>query len=359
MRINFYAPFNFDLGYGIHGTNLALAMEGEGLDVRYIPTERLPETVPYKAEEFKALLEKEVSPDSPSISLTVGSLFDRFYGKPRIGYTVLEVDLLPDSWAKQMNALDAVWVPTHWGKEVYEKSGVKVPISVVPEGIDPEVFNPYAYPIQELVERNTFKFLCIGKLENRKNINMLCQAFAEEFNKKEDVELILQATNPFVNIDIWQYLYSLGLPKHRPIIPVNRFPNPLDLPRLYISCDTFVMPTRGEGWGLPFLEAMACGLPTIGTNWSGNTEFMNEKNAYMLKYDKLVKAEDPIFGQFLEQGKWAEPSKKHLKELMRYVYENQREARKKGQKASKEVRKGWSWEKAAKKAKKELEAISH
>jgi glycosyltransferase involved in cell wall biosynthesis len=45
----------------------------------------------------------------------------------------------------------------------------------------------------------------------------------------------------------------------------------MNLPRLYTGADAFVLPSRGEGWGRPHIEAMAMGLPTIATNWSGNT----------------------------------------------------------------------------------------
>ena len=41
---------------------------------------------------------------------------------------------------------------------------------------------------------------------------------------------------------------------------------------LYASADVFVLPSRGEGWGRPHVEAMAMGLPIITTNWSGPTE---------------------------------------------------------------------------------------
>lgn len=43
----------------------------------------------------------------------------------------------------------------------------------------------------------------------------------------------------------------------------------LQMPSLYKSADCFVLPTHGEGWGLPTMEAMAMGLPTITTNWGG------------------------------------------------------------------------------------------
>ena len=47
------------------------------------------------------------------------------------------------------------------------------------------------------------------------------------------------------------------------------------LPALLSAMDAFVLPSRGEGWGRPHVEAMAMGLPVIATNWSGPTEYVS------------------------------------------------------------------------------------
>ena len=56
----------------------------------------------------------------------------------------------------------------------------------------------------------------------------------------------------------------------------------------YGAVDVLVQPSRGEGWGLPMVEAMACGTPVIGTRWSGPAEFLTEENGYPLRTDGLV-----------------------------------------------------------------------
>jgi glycosyltransferase involved in cell wall biosynthesis len=54
--------------------------------------------------------------------------------------------------------------------------------------------------------------------------------------------------------------------------------------------DAIVLPTRGEGWGRPQMEAMSLGRPLITTNWSGPTAYINHKVAYPLAFEGLSNA---------------------------------------------------------------------
>ena len=80
------------------------------------------------------------------------------------------------------------------------------------------------------------------------------------------------------------------------------------------------------------MEAMVTGLPVIGTGWSGNTEFMDADNSYLVD-SKVVDvseeaaAETPVF----RGHRWAEPSVDHLRELMRCVFQDRDEARRRGE----------------------------
>ena len=54
------------------------------------------------------------------------------------------------------------------------------------------------------------------------------------------------------------------------------------------SCDCFVLPTRGEGWGLPIVEAMAMEKAVIATNHSGPSAFLTRDNSYPLRSVRVV-----------------------------------------------------------------------
>ena len=70
-----------------------------------------------------------------------------------------------------------------------------------------------------------------------------------------------------------------------------------------------------------------CCLAVIATNWSGPTAFLDEEVGYPLAIDGLESVEDK--GAF-EGHMWAAPSVQHLKQLMSHVFQNRKEAQKKG-----------------------------
>lgn len=102
--------------------------------------------------------------------------------------------------------------------------------------------------------------------------------------------------------------------------------------------DCFVIPSRGEGWGRPHIEAMSMGLPVIATNWSGNLEFMKPWNSYLIKVDDLIEIPSGPFAGH----KWANPSILHLQSLMREVFTHPEKAKARGSVAEIYIRKNYS-----------------
>lgn len=102
------------------------------------------------------------------------------------------------------------------------------------------------------------------------------------------------------------------------------------VPQMYKLADCFVLPSHGEGWGLPYAESMAMGLPTIGTNWSGNTAFMNQFNSYLIQVESLVPS--AVTDKDREHF-WAQADISHLRSLMRQVYSDPQAAKEVGNRA--------------------------
>lgn len=265
----------------------------------------------------------------------------------KIGRTMFETTSVPLGWTQRMNMLDQIWVPSHFQKLVFEKSGVNKEIIVVPEAIDTDFFNPDLYTPMDLPNSADikYKFLSVFKWEDRKGWRTLIQAFVNEFIYFEGVALyiITHKTEEKVdpNEEVTKFLdncIARGFPRELiPRIIINSTNVPLrEFPRWYKSMDAVVIPSRGEGWGRPHVEAMSMELPLIATYWSGPTEFMTQNNSYPLNISaRLVSVNDR--DRYLKGHKWADPSVPHLRKLMRHLFENPEEGRKKGKQARKDM----------------------
>jgi glycosyltransferase involved in cell wall biosynthesis len=267
---------------------------------------------------------------------------------------MLETDEIPSEWVRQANLMDEVWVPSRFNVETFQRSGVKRPIYVIPLGVDCNYFHP---EINHQTFDDVFTFLSIFEWGERKAPELLLTAFNDEFRSGEPVILICKILNVDPGVDVKRDIANLGLNSGGGQIHVslNQMIPTYQLGCLYRSADCFVLTTRGEGWGMPVIEAMACGLPVIATDWSAHRDFMNASNAYPLLVDKVIPAQAkcPYYAGF----GWAEPSYDHLRVLMRHVFENQEEARVKGLRAAADVRSSWTWGHAAAKIVDRLEVI--
>jgi hypothetical protein len=96
---------------------------------------------------------------------------------------------------------------------------------------------------------------------------------------------------------------------------------------------------------MPLMEAMACGLPSIATDWGAHTEFVHDGISYPLRVKGTIPAvaKCPYYTGF----SWADPDPDHLAHLLRHVFENREEAAAKGRAAAAEMRERWTWGHAA------------
>lgn len=347
-------------GYTNSSIYLMEALDENGVFVSYryaygpgtpYPIDEQFTTNSYKVNVYRM---RKPHPGGPEVVYAQGDVFFRNNGRYKIGYTMLEVNGLPQEWVRQANLMDEVWVPSRFNKETFQLSGVRVPIHVIPLGVDPNYFNP---EIRENRFTEKYTFLSIFEWGERKNPTEIIKTFSKVFSRRDDAVLVCKINNMDPAIDVPSEIRKLGLSVNLSnvmIIYNQQLPTHL-MGSLYRSVDSFVLPSRGEGWGMPILEAMASGLPTIATNWSGQTEFLNDQTGYPIRVCKLVPAVAKC--PYYEGFRWAEPDFDHMAYLMRYVYEHRDEARAKGLAASRGLLQDWSWSKAAEKISKRLANI--
>lgn len=274
----------------------------------------------------------DVPIDSYVIQLCAGDLYKNLKRyKKSIGYTMFETTKLSAHWPKVINeTCDILIVPSKEVKKVFENCGVSIPIYVVPLWVN-DRYRYFNRPKREL-----FQFLWVGKLDsfNRKGCFDAIGAFKQEFKRERDVRLLIKGSSVSLTPEKITEIFNDDR-----IILIRDVLDYEGLNKLYKDSDCFIFPTHGEGFGLPPLEAMATGLPTIVTDWLGCREFINKRVCYPIEVDKLEKAAFPA--PYGDVGEWAHIDVNKVRKLMRYAYENREEAKKIGYAAAKYVDKNF------------------
>ena len=273
-----------------------------------------------------------------------------------------EFGALPKSWVGGLNQVDEAWVPSSYVKKIYEASGVPADkVVVIPNGIDESEFHPDVPPLP-LKTNKRFKFLFVGGTIGRKGPDVLLKAFLQSFSANDDVCLVIKdfgGKSFYEGQTLGDLIRKLRKHPEAPEIEyLDSELSPEEMVGLYTACDCLVHPYRGEGFGLPVLEAMACGLPVICTGGGATDDFATDEYAYRIRSER-IELEDEINGESLVGNGWLlEPCIKDLRHRLKWVFNHQNEARNLGRKASNHVHEKWSWSAASAKAAIRLEKLS-
>ncbi len=296
----------------------------------------------------------------PQVIWAQAPYFNKNSGKYKIGHCEFEGDWLPSDWVESCNLMDEIWCPTNWDREKFRKAGVNVPIYVFAQGIDKNYFHPDMAPMRfEAPEK--FKFLCSAAWDPRKNLPGLIKAFKSEFTKDEDVCLVIKTANLGLTKSIQNEINEIKYAKDSAQVYVKEeILNQEAIGCLYTASDCFVLPTHGEGWGLPIFEALACGLPVITTGWGAPNEVLRDDKGealpgvHFLRYQKTI-TDTPYV--YLQGNHWAEPSIPHLMETMRAVYANAEAEKALAKETSKIIRQKFDWSEVTKPIKERIKEI--
>jgi glycosyltransferase involved in cell wall biosynthesis len=256
---------------------------------------------------------------------------DAYASRPYVCYTMFETDRVPARWPSALAEAARIWVPSKFNLETFAASGIPAEsIDYVPLGLEVERFVLDGERL-EVAGRRGFTFLSVFGFSSRKGWDVLLEAWARAFGRDDDVSLILRtsAQNVDVRAEIDRLMHERRIDAARcaPIVLLEQGLSAQALAALYRSADAFVLPSRGEGVGLPYLEAMAFGLPTIGTAWSGATEFLTAATGYPVEsslelVDRMTTRTYPV----LRDQEWAAPSVDATARALREVFERRAEA---------------------------------
>jgi glycosyltransferase involved in cell wall biosynthesis len=266
-------------------------------------------------------------------------------GKFNIGVTAgVETDRLSKEWIKACFAMDRIIVPSEFTKQTfinsvsddYDKRRLNKRIHVIAEAFHPALIdtemNLQSSKITNLVENlPANNFLFFGQLTgndaatDRKNVFSTIRWFIEEFGSDDNVGLVIK-TNSGKNTTIDRKLTSniisscvdevknmLGIAKETDtgVRLLHGSISEFEKTELYThdKITALLMPTRGEGYGLPVIESAVLGLPIIATDYSGYKDFVSSREMYPISYSMIPVPQNKIDGNiFVEGCKWAEPN---------------------------------------------------
>jgi len=378
MKVNIIGTIFGMSGYDRHTRELANACNEIGLDVR-LDVPKIPQWERYCNDfEFKSI-EKPFDPEATTIMISQPQTWrfglaqkpSRFYG-----FLVWEGSHIPAYWIPYLmdERVNFICVPSNHTKlsiintcadwsiinsKSDEHLKIIEKIVIIPHGFNSKIFYPDRKekwkPFEDTFVMTANKGFSQG-LYDRGGLQFLFQAFNEEFSNKDNIELRVHI-NPVYNNPAWnidEELKKIGLEKRedRPKILVTT--DLLDenaLRRFYNEGNVFVSTSMADGFDLPCIEAMACGLPCLVTANNGHCDFVNEDNGWIIEEGEFVNWSKEII---YEETKWFKPDVTSIRRHLRFLFENQNSIQRMADKALEDV-KNWTWKCSAEKLRRLLE----
>lgn len=259
-----------------------------------------------------------------------------------VGMTAgVETDVCNPSWIQNINQMSHVIVPSEHVKKTFmttaqrQMLALSTDITVIPESFPDACLN-VAAPETSMFD-TTFNFFVFGQLtgqnalDDRKNTAHTLKWLLEEFKDNSDVGIVIktnggtnsafdkQRTTETMKRIVSEVRRGVGPKLHL----IHGSMSETEIVRLYRDphVKVLVSATRGEGFGLPILEAAACNLPVIATGWSGHLDFMNKGRFIALDHRLVPIHESRIDGQiFVAGAQWADVSEIDFKQRVRKFY---------------------------------------
>jgi glycosyltransferase involved in cell wall biosynthesis len=343
VRLTGYLGHTLGLGAAARGYAQALGAAGVPVRTVTIPLHHL--ALPVKLDDeygrhgFEDLIHdgahgfEIVAVNADELPDFVMRLGEDYFEGPRIGIWGWETNTIPPRWQRAFALIDEIWV---YSRFMAENIGAVAPVPVV--ALPPPV-KPPNEPVEPLRLGVPAGFLFLFVFDylstvQRKNPVGLIEAFKLAFAPGEGPQLLIKTINaPLRPLAEEEVLWAAH--GRSDIHVIDRSLSGEELSGLMAACDCYVSLHRAEGFGLTMAEAMALGKPVIGTGYSGNVDFMNSENSYLIDFTiGRVGAECEIYPP---EGEWAEPSIEHAAELMRGVYDEPQEARRLGARAAQDI----------------------
>lgn len=261
----------------------------------------------------------------PDIVLVIGDewMVKHIASRPRnhklIGYVPIDSAPIKPEWLNTFRMMDLLVVYGGFAEQVIKAhpQAANLPMVSIPHGVDRQTFHPLSAnekrQARSLISPDLDRFIvgCVARNNTRKQLPRLLKAFRMFINpwsscqkcgkvdhgnkkgacsnclstdlnfgmEKKDALLYIHAvSNDSAGHDLISLIHMLGLRGYVGLpdnMRVGCGVPDTQLNHYYNAFDVFTLPTSGEGWGLPILEAMSVGCPVLVTEYSAHTEFVH------------------------------------------------------------------------------------
>ena len=339
------APVLTQSGYGVHSRQIFswLSQKQEiDLSVQLLPWGETPWLLNKGSSEIvrkimscsKSALDVDVT-----FQVQLPNEWDPKLGRFNVGITAaVETTTCNPKWIDACNAMNVVIVPSTHTANVLKASGhITTPVFVVPESY-PSVFDDVTDQLDIDLE-SKFNFLIFGQMtgntftSDRKGVLSALRCLCEEFKDEKDVGIVVKTNmgrnsliDRRVTLSILKQITedARGKSPYPRVKVIHGAMSDVEIAELYKnpSIKAAVSLTRGEGYGLPILEAARAGVPIIATAWSGHMDFMKHGKFINVAHKLVDVHSSKIDNRIFMQGtKWAEPSEDDFKKKARKFFE--------------------------------------
>ena len=374
------APLLTNSGYGVHSRQIfewLMTRKDFNVTTQALKWGLTPWLVNPNDENglVKKIMERAKNIEGQKFDLTfqvqLPDEWDESLGKVNIGVTALvETDKCNPAWFDKIKKMDHVVVPSKFTKKVITDTFGTIFDSKV--HVIPEWFNPLLEEDLKHKSKDTrlqfdtdFNLLTVGTLtsadinSDRKNVVNTIGWAIEALEGIPNTGIIVKTSFGRGSAQDREITKSV-IDQIKKAFRKSDFPKihllhgnmkDSDLAALYQSGKVkgYVSATRGEGFGLPLIEAASSGIPVITTNWSGHLDFL-EDDFLKVDYKLHPIPENRVDNRIFVPGtKWADPSKDSYIQNIKDLRENLKTYQERSQKFKKHVRHNFSREKICKK----------
>lgn len=331
MKILYVAPFRDFSGYASVARSYLAAIEPY-LEVGQLATRNLLyDGGNHKSELLDRLSVVDINNVDVILQHTTPNEMDAKPGHFNVGLFCWETDKVPAQWVAELNRMQLIIVPTKANWEACKRSGVGAPIEIIPYTFEHGRFTESPSPIFFPIRNDAFKFLSIFQYSKKKGFDTLLKAYLAEFSADDNVMLVVKTyftphDTPEHQQKILQLIQTMkGLLRRKsyaPIHVIHGVSTPQEIDALYASTDCYVLPSRGEGWGVPHFDATAWGRPAIAVKGTGPEEFIKPEFGWLCDGHVSPVFDMPHPLEYLYTGdeNWIEPNCGDLQRCMREAF---------------------------------------